>query len=485
MAISHNEIPNTIRTPLVYIEIDNSQAVTGTPSPLHKTLLIAHKNEKGTMPEGEVVRVIKSQAQELFGPGSMGDTMATTYYANNSAGNLYAVAVPDTGTAATGRIAFTGTPDKGGVVHLYIAGEHVQITLTREMTEAKIIAAVSEAINNKNHLPVTAIPNEDAIELSCKWKGESGNDIDLRFNYQYGEKFPQGIGANVTKMSGGAGNPDISDALIALGSEWYQHIIMPFTDANNLDELRDELIRRWGPMAQIDGMAYIAKNGTFGELSEFGLQRNDFVLSCMGLPHSPTPSYQIAAAVAGLTSMHMAIDPARPLQTLVLRNVKAPALSDRMDKTDRNLLLYDGISTAYINDGNEVAIERLITMYRKNAFGEPDPSYLDVMTPHTLSYLRYATRVRFTQKYPRHKLADDDAIVDPTQPVMKPKVARAELIALYGEHEYAGLVENIGIYTDTLEVERDPNDRNRLRVLSHPDLMNQFMVYSETMQYVL
>ncbi|WP_269090163.1 phage tail sheath C-terminal domain-containing protein [Photorhabdus laumondii] len=85
--------------------------------------------------------------------------------------------------------------------------------------------------------------------------------------------------------------------------------------------------------------------------------------------------------------------------------------------------------------GNVVQIERMITMYRENSFGDPDPSYLDVETIATLSYLRYSTRVRITQKYPRHKLANDGTPFSAGQAIVTPSVIRTELLALFTEHE--------------------------------------------------
>ncbi|MFA0173229.1 phage tail sheath subtilisin-like domain-containing protein, partial [Vibrio splendidus] len=75
------------------------------------------------------------------------------------------------------------------------------------------------------------------------------------------------------------------------------------------------------------------------------------------------------------------IDPARPLQTLVLTSLLPPAKTAQWDMTERNLLLHDGIATYMVTPGNEVAIEREVSMYRQNAYGDPDPSYLDITTP--------------------------------------------------------------------------------------------------------
>lgn len=124
-------------------------------------------------------------------------------------------------------------------------------------------------------------------------------------------------------------------------------------------------------------------------------------------------------------------------------------------------------------------------MYRVNKYGSPDPSYLDVETIATLSYIRYAIRTRITQKFPRHKLADDGTRFGPGQPMVTPRIITDELLALFTELEEKGLVENFEAFKSTLLVERNADDRNRLDVRSNEDLVNQFRVYAHAIQFVL
>ncbi|EDV4073054.1 phage tail protein, partial [Salmonella enterica subsp. enterica serovar Pomona] len=163
----------------------------------------------------------------------------------------------------------------------------------------------------------------------------------------------------------------------------------------------------------------------------------------------------------------------------------APALADRLLWQERNGLLFDGIATCNISEGDVPQIERLITMYRTNSYGDPDPSYLDVNTPATLSYLRYSTRLRIQQRFPRHKLADDGTPIAPGQPIVTPEIIRTELLALFMEWEEAGLVEDFEQFKDELIVERNKNDKNRVDVLAGPNLINQFRIFAEQIRFIL
>lgn len=349
-------------------------------------------------------------------------------------------------------------------------------------TAADIAAAVIEAINEKPDLPVTAsapdAPEEDApnVLLTARHAGECGNDIDVRCNYYTGEAFPAGVSVDITALSGGTANPELDIAIAAMGAQWFKYVVNPYTDAASLLMLAAELVKRWGPDKMNDGQAFMAWRGTLSETATFGSDRNEYLFSTMGTGIAPPLPYVWASRVAAVAIASLVIDPARPLQTLAVSGLLPPAASDTWEREDREMLLHDGISTYTVNN-DTVQIEHLITMYRTDAYGNADVSYLDVCTPQTLSYIRYATRVRIEQKFPRCKLADDGTPVAAGQAIVTPLIIKDELIALAGELNTQGLIENVDDFADSLIVERNTSDRNRVDVYSRPDLVNQFRVY--------
>lgn len=488
--ISYNDIPSEIRVPLVYIEFDNTAAVSGTPQTLQKTLLLGIKGADGKTPAGEPFRITsKDAAGAAFGRGSMLAGMAAAFIGANAFADLWAIAVDDDpdGVKATGKIQVKGTVAQTGQIALMIAGTLVRVTVKAGDDAAAVAGKIVAVVSAKTDLPVTAAaePPADTVLLTAKWSGETGNDIDVRVNYYPGEMLPSGIDVVITAMSGATGNPDLAGAVTGFGNTWWNYMVNPLTDTPNLNLLRDELVTRWGPLKMIDGICWQAKRGTLAQTSTFGQSRNDYLFSTLSTGISPTPPYLWSATLAAVAVRSLSIDPARPLQTLQLPGVLPPSISDEWELKERNLLLYDGISTFTVDTGRNVQIDRMITMYRENAFGSPDPSYLNVETIATLSYLRYAIRTRITQKFPRHKLADDGIRVSPGQAIVTPLVIRAELLALFTELEYAGLVENFAQFKETLLVERDQNDRDRINVRSNEDLVNQFRIYAHAVQFLL
>lgn len=489
--MNFDQIPSNLRVPLAYIEFSNARAVSGTPGMAYKKLLIGQRLSGGAVAAGALVRITSDGAAEsAFGRGSMLAEMVKVNLAAERFIETWAIALDEdaAGNAAAGVITLTGPATAAGTINLYVAGTRVRIGVASGAVATDIATALITAINANTTLPVTAaVDGVDAfkVNLTCRWKGETGNDIDLRVNYQTGEVLPAGVGVAFTAMSGGTGNPDVTSALAAMGDEWFNAIAMPFTDTSNLNALRDDLLERWGPMVMQEGIAFAAYRGTHSATGSFGNGRNDHLITIMGTNLSPTAPWIWAAVNTAIAAGSLNVDPARPLQTLRLPGVLPPAPEDRWRLEERNMLLFDGISTYTVDAGGNVLIERQITTYQVNAFDVPDPSYLDVNTPATLGYLRFATRARILQKFPRHKLANDGTRVEPGQAIVTPSDIRNELLVLFRELEAKGLVENFDQYKEDLQVVRDDADKNRINVLGSPDLVNQFRIFAMQMQFIV
>lgn len=491
MSVSFNQIPNDLRVPLVSIEIDNSGAVQGTPALAWKVLVIGQRTANGTVPAGKAVRVTKaSQAEQFFGRGSMLATMFRLGKAANSYIETWAIALDDAqaGAMASMPIMVTGGASEAGTLYLLVAGEQVLVGVAKGDTKANIATAIAGTITANTRLPVTAsidIKTPDQVKLTARWKGLTGNDIDVRLNYYPGEVTPPGVTLTIGAMTGGSANPDIVDAIAAFGDTWWNSIIMPYTDTANLNSLERELVTRWGAMRMIDSLTFAGFRGTHAASGTFGNSRNGFLMSCIGANIAPQPAYLWAMVYGLISSQALSIDPARPLQTLSLPGILPPEKSVRWDTPENNLLLHDGIATHSVAPGDVVQIQREITTYQLDSYGQPDPSYLDINTPATLSYIRYATRTRIQQRFPRHKLADDGTRFAPGQAVVTPSIIRNQLLALFSELETKGLVENFDQYKETLIVERNKDNPTRLDVLAHPDLINQFRLMAMQIQFVL
>jgi phage tail sheath gpL-like len=486
VTISFNAIPVSVRTPGQYIEFDNTRAVQGLPVFQHKILVIGQRLAAGSVVAGQPVRVLSAAAaEEAFGRGSMLAAMLTALKAANTYTECWAVALDDLagGVQATGTLTLGGSPTEAGTLNVYIGGQLVRVGVASAQAPAAVATALAAAVQADTTLPVSAAAAGGVVTFTARHKGEVGNSIDVRLNYYDGQRTPKGLTATVVPMGSGTGNPDVQAAISAIGDEQFQTFVMPYVDAPNLVKLEAMLATRFGPMVMKEGHAFAAASGTHAQLSTLGDSRNSPHLTIMGAGRSPTPPYVWAAVAAAVDAYEP--DPARPRQTLVLPGVLPPAIVDRYTLDERNLHLFDGISTTVADADGLVRIERLITTYKTNALAVQDISYLDVETMRTIAYLRASVRSRIGLKFPRHKLANDGTRFGPGQAIVTPNVIRAELVALFAQWEEAGLAEDIEQFKRDLRVERSSTDPNRVDAIIPPNVINQLRVFAAVLQFRL
>lgn len=490
MTISFNEVPSNLRVPFVYAEFDNSNAIQGPQLQPYKILMMGSKLAAGTK-AAETLNLVTSaeQAAEFFGSGSMLADMADAFLTENKINELYCVPLDDAiaGVLSTGEILFSGAVTKAGTLRCYIAGKKAEIAVSVGQALSSIVIDLAAVITADSSFLVDAAPNgvtTEQIDFTAKNKGEPGNDIDIRFNYFDGDETPEGLAHAITAMTGGSGNPDVSDVFAILDETQYLLMVSPFIDAANILAVETELATRFGPLKQNDGYCVYAAKGTLSALNAIGDSRNS-QFTVINRASGPSHPYRFAAGTCGVVAKAASIDPARPFQTLNLTSVLAESDAEKLTLEERNIALHHGISTNKVIDGGAIVIERVITTYKKNNAGADDVSYLDLNSLLTLSYLRYDFRNTFLRKYPRHKLANDGTRYGSGQAIMTPKVAKAEAVNIFKAWELLGLVEGIDQFKSDLIVERSVTDVNRLDILLPPDLVNQLRVVGVKIGFLL
>jgi len=494
--ISFNNIPANVRVPLFYAEMDNTQAGYFTQN--KRTLLIGQMITGGTAAVNTPYLVSTTdQAMKLFGRGSMLARMHKFARAQDAIGEIWCIAAADAGAGvqATGTITVTGPATAAGTINLYIAGQRVQVGVNASDSANAIATAINTAIGAALDLPVTSSVATNVVTLTCRWKGATGNDIAIGDSFRGnagGEALPTGVALAYSGsgfLASGATNPTLAGSVItAMGDEEYDYVIHPYTDSTTLDAFQTEYndsTGRWSYARQVYGHCYTALRGTLSALTTAGALRNDPHHTLAGVDvDCPNPVWEYAAAYGARNAVFLNVDPARPTQTGELTDIIAPRAGKRFLLTERQSLLNYGIATSYVS-GGVVRIERAITTYQKNSWGQTDPSYLDSETLHTLTEITRRLRYVITQKYPRHKLANDGTRFGPGQAIVTPSVIRGELIAEYAAMEYEGLVENAALFAKYLIVERNASNPNRLDVLLPPDLVNQLRIFAMLNQFRL
>lgn len=492
MAISFSSISSTQREPFVGVEFDSSRAAQGPSILAYTGLIIGQKLAAGSAAADSVVKVTNvDQVIALAGRGSMLHRQYLAWRASNKATDVYLGVLADNagGVAPTGTIVVTGPATAAGTIALYLGGERVTVGVNSGDSANTIATAIAAAINALPDLPVTASAAVATVTITFRHKGLVGNTYDVRHSFRDGEALPTGVTLTITAVGSvavGTLNPVLTTLIAAMADLWFHVWTHPYTDTTSLTAIENELATRFGPAVALDGVAITSIAGNFSAHTSLGGGRNSKHSIVVAQPGaSPlTPPMEFAAEVAALVAASASADPAKPFQTLALSRAVAPAETDQWSTDERNLFLFDGISTTKRVAGGGVQLSRIITTYQTSPSGADDTAYLDATTPLTLMYLRYTFRQRFATRFPRHKLANDDARFGAGQEVMTPKLGKAEACLWFREMEELALVEGFDQFKRDLVVERNVSNPNRLDFLTAPDLINQLMIVANKMQFL-
>jgi len=165
MAISFNNVPDTLRVPAAYTEIDNSRALKGLIQNPHKVLIVGQKVAEGTLPYDTLVAISRDNlADGYFGNGSIAARMCNKFKENNPNTELFAMAVGSGMAAleASCMIDFSGAriSDLGvsgtGPIYLMINGTEIPYNMTSDDSAGDIVLDYIALINADSNLPVVA-----------------------------------------------------------------------------------------------------------------------------------------------------------------------------------------------------------------------------------------------------------------------------------------------------------------------------------------
>lgn len=499
--VSFNSIAPLWKPPGVSIEVDPSQA--GTPTSLKFANLVAIA-KGGTAPMNVPVPVgTQSDADYFFGAGSMAANMFRTFFTINRSQVLFITPVtePPSGVAATGTITVTAAPTVAGTLALYVGSKKIAVGIGSADTTAQVATKIAAAINADTTLPVTATAATATVTVTCKWKGIDGNDIRLEVNYRgfYGGEYtPTGMTltiANSGFLTGGTGVPDFAPVIANLGDQPYKFIGLPWSDSGTYAMFDTEFgfsdSGRWGWIRQTYGQIFSGRRGDYASLFSYGPTNNSPVISTLAVEQTaPSPVYEWVAAYAADAAKGFTQDPAKPLQTLALTGILPAKREARFNLTQLNGLATVGLAIqgtdVYSYAGSGVPmILREQSNYQKNTLGLSDNAYELMTTLSTLDEVFTRLRQNITNKFPRHKLANNGTKFAPGQDVVTPNIIKAELIAEYAAMEFDALVENAKAFKDNLIVVRSSIEPNTVEVLYPPDLINQLRRFNVRAQFRL
>jgi phage tail sheath gpL-like len=352
----------------------------------------------------------------------------------------------------------------------------ISIAITASQTTASIATALAAAINLDSACWVTAEYADNDVTLEAKFMGVLGNEIPVVVGYNFEEVPP--INITVTRMSGGAGTPDLNNVISNLGENPYDYIATPFTDSASLQALDQAVAERWHAMAafNIQSVVYGVVSGTYDAISAKGKSLNSEFITLVGVDGQPQTSWIWAASLVAAVSDPLTNDPAAPITTLELLGLKAPRKCWNWKL--RNELLFSGISTFTSDKAGNVYVDKLITTYQYDAQGYPDASYLSIHVPELMRNIRRIQAAALASSFRGYKLTDYPEQHAGGQKIISTDGIKAFLVALYGRSlmDERAWCTDANHYAESLLVERDPENRQRINYHDEPVMIGQLEI---------
>jgi phage tail sheath gpL-like len=446
----HNFPASTWRPSGSFIEFDPSQANTATQQ--QRALIVGQITASGTT-TANVPFLAYGQAQvnALCGVASMLAQEYAGYRAQDPYGEVWIGPLADNGagTAGTQTITLTAPATAAGTLALYVMGVSVPVAVASGDIASAIATAIVTAITAAVGIICTAAAVGAVVTVTSNHKGAAAADIDLRVNYRgqaNNETTPAGVTVTIAAGVAGATNPVLTTLLTNCGVQTYDFIAVPYTDATSLTAIEAFLngtAGRWSSIQQLYGHAFTAVRGTVSARGSFGVTRNPEHVSCLGFYDSPTPAWLESADFAGAHALRIRANPAQGVAGMAL-GLLPPPIASQDTPSNRNVLLYDGISTYFVDPSGTCRIDRSITMYQTNAGGQPDNSYLNTNLLFQAMYCARYINAQITSQFiqPGKILVANGTPIPLGAPAVTPNGIFQAVVAMYSYLSTQFIVQN-------------------------------------------
>lgn len=484
MTVHFNNIPGNIRVPFFHVEFQPGGTPYSSIARLNlKGQMFTEGDNKGTALPNFPVLVRNGEEGVLFGRGSMLEQMVLHARKAAPLQEIWATPLADgTSTKSSGKITINTTVDAASIATLYIAGKRIRQKVLPSYTKDNIAANLVALINSDPSLYVTAAVNSinnNEVDLEATFGGLLSNKISIDVVILGDESTTGREIYSITPMSGGSGGPEIATSFDAYGDNEFDWIGSPYADPINLEAAHDylnDVSGAWSYVNPLYGHYLTSLAEPVANLSSIGNGLNDQHISIMPSYGSATPPWIWAAVFAAVAARDLQAPPllSAPLH-VELPNVLPPMDTlKRLTMADRQLLYYDGISGYRVTRDNRVYVDRAITTYQSNQWGDLDATYLDLETMAQSMYgIRYLKQ-KATNEHGRKSLASSNPFNVET--IATPEDVRNTIIHGYRELVGLGVFEDVEQFARELRVERAANDANRLDMSMPLDHVNQLRI---------
>lgn len=402
-----------------------------------KILLVGQKTSAGSAVAGALNQNIldDNSWDTLFGLDSMLAAMVRAGRKVNAATQFDAIALDDAaGTPAEGTITITGPATEAGTLSVYVGSKKnhaYSIAVADTDTETIIAAAIAAAITADTKCPVDAVSALGVVTCTAVHDGTYGNTIGLSVDGTVG-----GVGVTIVAMAAGATDPTLTGVFDVVGDTRYQAVVWPYSA--DLTTLTDFLDPRFNVDNDIlDGVGFVSITDTLSNhLTALGAENSESLSINVDKSEVATTTYKgpavleipavKAAEFAAIRGLRLTED-ASIGSFVITRSARdafgGAALASKpyfntpfpdlelinvgMGWTDIEISqLKDAGGWVIGNNraGNEVISGEVVTTYKTDSAGNPDPTFGFLNYVDTTSAIREYFVNNYRSRYAQFRL---------------------------------------------------------------------------------
>lgn len=479
-SISFNTIPGSgLVGPIFAFETNSGGQFTSN----SRLIIFGHKTAAG-IATANVPYPISSQndADIYFGAGSMLRETFRIIRQNAPVQDIWAVAVPDTGTAPVWTVTLANIANSTSTATIEIQGEQISVTATASDTPTTIAVDLAALINayydplTNTMLPVTATAVGAVLTLTARHASAIMADVDIYFPSLRGTNLLAQTGvATLVNTVAASGVPSLAAAYAALGSDPADFVVSPWADSASLamgTTWANDVSGRWSWLSQTYGHVWACNSGNFAAQTTLGLTLNDRHETVIGritggANGQAHPSWLWAGGICGAVCSWLSDctngNVSRNQTGIVVQGLKPPR--DRSvwpQYAARNSLLQSGISTWTVDAAHNVCIDKIVTTYRTGSSGQPDSVFRDIQSVYQASGALQYIRAQLAQDCGQKAFAQTNP--GSLGSIVTPADIKASFIHAVTQLEKNGVLTNSSATAQLIQIKQDTTNPDRVNV---------------------
>lgn len=479
-----------------YIETNFAQGPAGGDEGEWPMLLIGNKTTAGSAtvdseiygPDTLVQAQTEDQVIALFGAGSPLHRAFKRITRVTQDVPVYFIAVTESaGTAASSTITVTNAATANGNVRIWVEDEFVDAAVTSGDAATAIAAAITAAVNEKTHWPVTAATSTNTSVLTAKVKGPRGNYIRIKTSITSSGTIATTVTpTTTTALASGATADSNTTALATILAKRFPYIVSEAEDATQYGALVTQVGVQQAPTTGIRQRAFAGATGTLNAATTIATGLNSARAELIWQKTSDWTPFEIAAHVAACYAAFELGDEVSFVEfgsdeaSSRVWAVPVPSTTTAAPtRTDIKTALNNGVTPIAVNGRGTATylVDRVTT--RCLSGSTPDYRIRDAHKVTVCDKFADAMVAKQTKQWPRKRIADNPKKGQPlpSANVVTPDVYKIGIFGLIDDFDSRELLQQVDLIKQGTVTQRSvtPTTRMEARVPLRPiDILKQW-----------